>query len=212
MTRVLLVDDHELVRAGLSRLLDSAEDICVVGTAANGVEAVRLARETAPDVVLMDVSMPVMDGVEATRHIAADPATKVVMLTSFSDRERIHDALDAGAVGYILKDTEPEELLRSIRAAARGDWPIDPRAARLLLAGSYQEGRSPERLSEREQEVLSLVAEGLANRLIARRLGITERTVKAHLTKIFGQIHVTDRTQAALWAQRHGLAAPPARH
>ena len=208
MIRVLLVDDHELVRAGLTRLLAGTGDIEVVGGAADGEEAVALAREASPDVVLMDISMPRMDGVEATRRIAADPRVKVVMLTSFSDRERINDALDAGAVGYALKDSEPADLVRSIRAAAQGDWPIDPRAARLLLSTSYERGR-PERLSDREQEVLGLVAEGLPNKLVARRLGITERTVKAHLTRIFEQIHVQDRTQAALWAHRHGLAPRP---
>ena len=205
MTRVLLVDDHPILRVSLSRLLDAEPDMEVVGAARDGSEAVALIAETSPDVVLMDLSMPVMDGVEATREIAASGATvKVVVLTSFSDRERIHEALEAGAIGYLLKDAEPDELLRGVRAAARGDWPIDPRAARLLLGGG---GRSTgPRLSAREHEVLGLVAAGLANKLIARKLGISERTVKAHLTRIFEQLGVTDRTQAALWAQQHGMA------
>ena len=203
MTRVVLVDDHQILRVSLARLLEVEDDIEVVGTAGDGADAVRLVTDLQPDVVLMDLSMPGMDGVEATRRItAAVEATKVVVLTSFSDRERILEALDAGAIGYLLKDAEPEELLRGVRAAARGDWPLDPRAARLLLG----DGGRPERprLSEREREVLTLVVDGLANKLIARRLGISERTVKAHLTHIFEQLGVSDRTQAALWAERHG--------
>ena len=211
MIRVLLVDDHHVVRAALARLLNGVEDIEVVGSAGNGEEAVAAVADIKPDVVLMDLAMPVMDGVEATGRIrAADPSIKIVVLTSLSDRERILDALDAGAVGYLLKDADADELVRGVRAAARGDWPLDPRAARLLLDGGRERVRGP-KLSEREREVLALVGEGLANKLIARRLGITERTVKAHMTRIFEQLDVSDRTQAALWAQRHGLVegAPP---
>ena len=209
MTRVVLVDDHHILRVSLARLLDAEEDVEVVGTAGDGAEAVRLVAETEPDVVLMDLSMPGMDGVDATRHIVASGSTaKVVVLTSFSDRDRILEALDAGAIGYLLKDVEPDELLRGVRAAARGDWPLDPRAARLLLG---EGGRPPTPvISERESEVLGLVADGLPNKLIARRLGISERTVKAHLTRIFEQLGVTDRTQAALWAHKHGHAAASA--
>ena len=210
MTRVVLVDDHQILRVSLGRLLDAEHDIEVVGTAAQGAEAVALVAELQPDVVLMDLSMPGMDGVEATRQIlASDTPTKVVVLTSFSDRDRILDALDAGAIGYLLKDTEPEDLLRGVRAAARGDWPLDPRAARLLLGEGGGRPSGPS-LSDREQEVLGLVVEGLPNKLIARRLGISERTVKAHLTRIFEQLRVTDRTQAALWAQRHGWGSQAA--
>ena len=206
MTRVLLVDDHQILRVGLARLLDAEEDIEVVGAAGDGAEAVRLVAETHPDVVLMDLSMPVMDGVAATRAIvAAGSDAKVVVLTSFSDRDRILEALDAGAVGYLLKDAEPDDVLRGVRAAARGDWPIDPRAARLLLGEGGGRPAGPG-LSQREQEVLGLVAAGLPNKLIARRLGISERTVKAHLTRVFERLGVSDRTQAALWAQEHGLA------
>ena len=205
MTRVVLVDDHQILRVSLARLLDVEDDIEVVATAGDGAEAVAVVAETNPDVVLMDLSMPGMDGVAATRAIVrSGSAAKVVVLTSFSDRDRILEALDAGAIGYLLKDAEPDDLLRGVRAAARGDWPIDPRAARLLLGEGGGRPTGP-RLSEREQEVLGLVAEGLPNKLIARRLGITERTVKAHLTRIFEQLGVTDRTQAALWAQQHGL-------
>ena len=205
MTRVVLVDDHQILRVSLGRLLDAEADLEVVGTAGDGAEAVRVVDEQRPDVVLMDLSMPGMDGVEATRRLlAGEHAPKVVVLTSFSDRERIRDALDAGAIGYLLKDAEPEDLLRGVRAAARGDWPLDPRAARLLLG--EPDGRpSGPRLSDRERQVLALVVDGLPNKLIARKLGISERTVKAHLTRIFEQLGVSDRTQAALWAQRHGL-------
>ena len=209
MTRVVLVDDHQILRVGLARMLAAEDDIEVVGTAGDGAEAVRVVSETNPDVVLMDLSMPGMDGVEATRAITASgSAAKVVVLTSFSDRERILGALDAGAIGYLLKDAEPDDLLRGIRAAARGDWPIDPRAARLLLGEGEGRPAGP-RLSQRETEVLRLVAAGLPNKTIARRLGIAERTVKAHLTRVFEQLAVTDRTQAALWAERHGLTDPP---
>ena len=204
MTRVLLVDDHQILRVGLTRLLDAEADLEVIGTAGDGAEAVQLTEETDPDVVLMDLSMPGMDGVAATRAIVASGAqAKVVVLTSFSDGQRILDALDAGAIGYLLKDAEPEDVLRGVRAAARGDWPLDPRAARLLLGDGRPSGPG---LSEREQEVLALVATGLTNKVIARRLGIAERTVKAHLTRIFERLGVTDRTQAALWAREHGMA------
>ena len=208
MTRVVLVDDHQILRVSLARLLDAEDDIEVVGTAGDGAEAIGLVAAECPDVVLMDLSMPGMDGVDATRRIMRETPTKVVVLTSFSDRGRILEALDAGAIGYLLKDVEPDELLRGVRAAARGDWPLDPRAARLLLG----EGGRPAgpRLSEREREVLGLVVDGLPNKLIARRLNISERTVKAHLTRIFEQLGVTDRTQAALWAERHGLGGKEA--
>jgi DNA-binding NarL/FixJ family response regulator len=152
--------------------------------------------------------MPRLDGIEATRRIAAaHPNTRVVVLTSFSDRDRILDALDAGAVGYLLKDAEPAELVRGVRAAAAGESPLDAKVARTLLA--RQTDWAPEtQLSEREREVLTLVASGLANQQIARSLGISERTVKSHLTSVFQRIGVTDRTQAALWAERNGMHHP----
>jgi DNA-binding NarL/FixJ family response regulator len=203
--RVLLVEDHAVVRAGLAQLLGGAEGIEVVGAAADGAEAVKLAEAHAPDVILMDLSMPVMDGIEATRRICdRDPAARVVVLTSLTDRPRILGALDAGAMGYLLKDAEPGELFRGIRAAAQGDAPIDPRAARELLSDRIADRAGPG-LTERERAVLTLVGSGLPNKLIATRLGISEKTVKAHLTNVFRAIGVTDRTQAALWAQRHGL-------
>lgn len=207
MIRVLVADDHQLVRAGLQSLLDGVEDMTVVGAAADGAEAVDLVAETKPDVVLMDLSMPGVDGVEATRRIlGGHPDTAVVVLTSYADRDRILDALDAGAIGYLLKDAEPAELLQGIRSAARGESPLDPRAARTVL-GARRERRALGDLTDREREVLALVAKGLANKQIARSLGITERTVKAHLTSVFQRIGVTDRTSAALWAQRHRLVA-----
>ena len=204
MIKVLLVDDHPLVRDGLQQLLRAAPDIEVVGTAADGAAAVELAAAEQPDVVLMDLVMPGVDGVEATRRImAGQPRTQVVVLTSFSDRERILDALDAGAVGYLLKDVDPADLVQGVRAAARGESPLDPKAARTLLVA--RDERSGPELTPREVEVLRLLRAGLANKQIARRLGITERTVKAHLTSVFQRIGVTDRTQAALWAERNGV-------
>jgi DNA-binding NarL/FixJ family response regulator len=202
--RVLLAEDHGLVRAGLERLLATAGDIEVVGSASDGAKAVELAAETRPDVVLMDLSMPNVDGIEATRQIlAAGGEAQVVVLTSITDRERILAALDAGAIGYLLKDAEPGELIGGVRSAARGESPLSPKAARALLT-ARAEGERAE-LSPREREVLRCVAEGKPNKLIARELGISEKTVKTHLTRVFQQIGVTDRTQAALWAKEHHL-------
>ena len=207
MIRVLVVDDHAMVRSGLAALLEASDGILVVGQAADGRAAVAQARETAPDVVLMDLSMPVMDGVSATRHLLdAVPDAKVVVLTSFSDRARVREALEAGAVGYQLKDGEPSELLAAVRSAAAGHVPLDPRVARVLLP--RQGERPADGLSPREEEVLRLVAEGLANKQIGRALGISERTVKAHLGRVFRQIGVVDRTSAALWARDHLPARP----
>lgn len=205
MIRVLLADDHGLVRDGLTRLLGSVPDIEVVATAADGEEAVRLAGEHQPDVILMDLRMPEMDGSEATRRLLdADPTTQVVILTSFSERDEILSALDAGAIGYLLKDAEPDELIRGIRAAAQGESPLAPKAARTLI-GSRGTGSS-HGLTDREREVLTLVTRGLPNKLIARELGISEKTVKAHLTTVFQRIGVTDRVQAAMWARDHDVA------
>lgn len=202
MIRVVVVDDHAMVRSGLVALLEASEDITVVGQAADGRAAREVALDLLPDVMLMDLSMPVMDGAEATREVlAAVPDVKVVVLTSFSDRRRVSEALDAGAVGYQLKDCEPTELLAAVRAAAAGHAPLDPRVARVLLPTPG--GRMADGLSPREQQVLRLVAEGLANKQIGRALGITERTVKAHLGRVFRHIGVVDRTSAAMWARDH---------
>ncbi len=201
---VLLADDHAIVRRGLSELLATAADLVVVGAAVDGAEAVALAGQHQPDVVLMDLSMPELDGVAATRQLLEiSPASRVVILTSFSERDRILSAIDAGAVGYLLKDVDPDELLRGIRAAAAGEAPFSPRAATALLPGASRPTLTP-----REREVLSLVAEGLPNKSIARRLGISEKTVKSHVGAVFSALGVADRTSAALWAQRNGLGGP----
>jgi len=202
--RVLIADDHQVVRAGLEQLLATAPDIELVAMAADGAEAVALVVEHQPDIVLMDLSMPGVDGVAATRRIVeGSTATQVVVLTSFSDRQRILDALDAGAAGYVLKHAAPDDLLDAIRAAHEGGAPLDPKAARVVLDRQRSSAGTPAKMSDREVEVLRLVASGLANKNIARELGIAERTVKAHLTSIFQRIGVTDRTQAALWARDH---------
>jgi DNA-binding NarL/FixJ family response regulator len=204
MIRVLLADDHGVIRDGLGRLIAALDDVELIAVAADGAEAVQRCAELAPDVVLMDLDMPVLDGIEATRRIvAAGGGAAVLVLTSFSDRPRIMGALEAGACGYLLKDVDAGAVADAIRAAARGEAPLDPRAARTMLdARSAPDPLAG--LSEREREVLALLAEGLPNKLIARRLQISEKTVKSHLTRIFRELDVTDRTQAALWAERHG--------
>jgi DNA-binding NarL/FixJ family response regulator len=208
MIRVLVADDHAVIRQGLSQLFGAVDDIEVVAWATNGSEAATAAVCHRLDVVLMDLSMPVVDGVEGTRQVLANkPGVAVVILTSFSERERIIDAIDAGAVGYLLKDAEPDELIRGVRAAAAGESPFSPKAARALLTVGSR--RVPDDLTRRERQVLAALCHGLANKQIARRLGISEKTVKTHLTRVFNRIGVTDRTQAALWGQRHGLDSDP---
>jgi DNA-binding NarL/FixJ family response regulator len=199
---VLLVDDHALMREGLRALIEGAEGMRVVGAAADGAEALERARELRPHVVLMDLSMPGLDGAEATRRLTAEmPEVQVLVLTSFADGENVVRALDAGAAGYLLKDAEPASLVDAVRAVASGQSPLDPRVARTYL--STRRGPAGPELTEREREVLALVGRGLANKQIARRLGIAEGTVKAHLTRVFQQIGVRDRTAAALWAREH---------
>jgi len=207
--RVLIADDHEIVRAGLGRLLDAAPDLEVVALAGDGAEAVALAERHSPDVVLMDLEMPGVDGVEATRRIArADGGPSVVVLTSFSDRGRINDALDSGAIGYLLKESEGAEVVAGVRAAARGASPIDPRVAMTLVQERRSAGTA-EGLTDREREVLGLVGAGVANKQIALRLGISPKTVKSHMTHIFRRIGVRDRFEAAMWARAHGLVEKP---
>ena len=205
MIRVLVVDDHGVVRDGLGRVVAAQPDLELVAAAANGAEAVELCRTAHPDVVLMDLEMPVLDGIEASKAILAEsPETAVLVLTSFSDHKRITGALEAGAVGYLLKDASAEEVVNGIRTAAAGGSPLDPRAARVLL----QARSAPDPLagiSPREREVLALLLDGKPNKLIARQLGISEKTVKAHLTSIFRAIGVADRVQAILWAEQQGL-------
>jgi DNA-binding NarL/FixJ family response regulator len=203
--RVLVADDHGVVRDGLGSVIAAQPDLELVATAANGAEAVERFRVVKPDVVLMDLEMPVLDGIEATRAILAElPRTAVLVLTSFSDQKRIVGALAAGAVGYLLKDASAEDVVAGIRAAAAGGSPLDPRAARVLLEAKS----APDPLagiSPRERDVLALLLDGLPNKLIARRLGISEKTVKTHLTRVFRELGVTDRVQAVLWAERHGI-------
>lgn len=202
MIRVMLVDDHRLVRDGLTTLLAAADDIEVVGTAADGSAVVEAAAACAPDVVLMDLSMPDVDGVAATRLLlAAQPDVRVVALTSFTEDRQVAAALEAGAVGYLLKDTAPDALFDAVRAAHAGHAPIDPRVAGALLPGRRAESADVSALSAREVEVLRLAAKGLANKQIARTLGISENTVKVHLGNVFRRIGVNDRTSAAMWAR-----------
>lgn len=199
MIRVLVVDDHTIVRMGLQRLLEQTPGVEVAGVADRGELAVTLDAELQPDVVLMDVSMPGLSGIESTRQICANrKGASVIMLSAATDRERVLAALDAGAVGYLVKDADPTVLIDGLHAAANGDAPLDARAARIVLEGRTRQAETA--LTSREQEVLRLVGEGLANKAIARRLTISEKTVKAHLTRIFSELGVTDRTQAALWA------------
>jgi len=199
----MVVDDHAIVRQGISDVLAADPGIEIVAVATSGAEAVSLAAEHHPDVALMDISMPEMDGVEATRRaIEGSSGLKVVMLTSFAEPEHVNAALDAGAVGYLLKDAEPQEIIRAVKAAHRGEAPFSPRAAGALLLRRSQ--RQPlEELTPREREVLELVGQGMANKQISRRLNIKEKTVKAHLSSVFQRIGVSDRTSAALWAARH---------
>jgi DNA-binding NarL/FixJ family response regulator len=204
MIRVVIADDHRVVRVGLEQLLQTFDDVEILGAGEGGEEAVTLCDQHRPDVLLLDLSMPALDGIEVTKRLRdVSPDTKVVVFTSFSDRERIVQALDAGAVGYLLKDAEPDELHAAVQAAARGEAPLTPRAAAALLA--HRRDRPAEiELTPREREVLGLVVDGLANKQIARRMGISEKTVKGHLTNLFQRIGVADRTQAALWAERTG--------
>jgi DNA-binding NarL/FixJ family response regulator len=198
LIRLLIVDDHAIVRQGLEQLFATLPDVHVVGTAADGELAVTRARELDPDVVLMDIRMPKLDGVAATRRIVAgDPRVRVVILTSYEDDGQVAEARRAGAVGYLLKHSDPPDVVAAVRAAYEGDpVPAVPLRARPAAA---ERGV----LTPREREVLGLVGEGLSNREIARRLGITERTVKHHLTNVFQTIGVTDRVHAALWARHH---------
>jgi DNA-binding NarL/FixJ family response regulator len=203
MIRVVVVDDHAVVRSGLEQYLATTDDLVLVGAAANGTEALDVVADSLPDVVIMDLSMPVMDGVEATRLITErHPGVRVLVLTSFSDQSRIMDALSAGAEGYLLKHSDPETIAAGVRSLQAGESPLDPKAARALLESRRVVDRGSA-LTQRELEVLGLVRRGLANKQIARQLGISERTVKAHLTSIFSTIGVTDRTRAALWAAEH---------
>lgn len=204
MISVVLVDDHRVVIEGLKLMLEARADVEVVGVAADGTEGVALALELQPDVVLMDLSMPGTDGVAATRAITdRAPGIAVVVLTTFADREGVLGSLDAGAVGYLMKDVGPDTLYEGVVAAASGGSPIDPRVARTLVEARRTGTSGGQHLTAKQTEVLRLVAEGLPNRLVGRRLGVSEKTVKAHLTQIYHALGVTDRVQAALWAKEH---------
>jgi DNA-binding NarL/FixJ family response regulator len=204
--RVLLADDHEIVRIGIRKMLENRPDVVdLVGVACDGDEAVAMCAEHAPDIVLMDLEMPGIGGIEATRRIAAGAGgTRVVVLTSFADREHIADALDSGAVGYLLKDSSPDELVSGICAAAAGESPLTPRVA-VTVVRDLRAAVPARDLSDREREVLALVGAGVPNKQIALRLGISPKTVKSHLSHIFRHIGVRDRLQAAMWARHHGL-------
>ena len=205
--RILIVDDHSVVRQGLKMFLALDPELEVVGEAANGSEALRLARELEPDVVLMDLLMPVMDGVAATEAIRRElPDTEVIALTSVLEDQAIFKAMRAGATGYLLKDTESDELCRSIKAAAAGQVQLSPQVAARLMQDVHVP-ESPESLTKRETEVLRLLAQGKANKEIAEALVIGEKTVKTHVSNILSKLGVPSRTQAALYAVRLGLVS-----
>jgi two-component system, NarL family, response regulator LiaR len=204
---VLITDDHGVVRQGLRMFLSRDPDLVVVGEASNGQEALQLARQLKPDVVLMDLLMPVMDGIEATEAIRTElPEVEVIALTSVIEDASVTGAVRAGAIGYLLKDTDADELRRAIKAAARGQVHLAPQAAARLMR-EVRTPESPENLTERETEVLKLLARGRANRQIATSLFISEKTVKAHVSRILMKLGVRSRTQAALHAVHTGFVS-----
>lgn len=207
--RVLLVDDHAVVRRGLSAFLNTYDEIDVVGEAASGVEGINLVTQLLPDVVLMDLVMPEIDGIEATRRIRTiSPSTQVIVLTSYSEDERIFPAIKAGALSYLLKDVGPEELVRAIKAARRGEATLHPAVAGRLMHELTATRTSPlDNLTDREREVLTCIARGMSNAEIANYLTIGERTVKTHVSNILSKLHLQDRTQAALLALRERLVS-----
>jgi len=211
--RVVIVDDHPVVRQGLRTFLAVQDGIAVVGEAGDGAEALATVRSLAPDVVLLDLVMPGMDGVAAIARLTEEsPDTKVLVLTSFPDDDKLLAAVRAGAAGYLLKDVAPAELVEAVRAVARGEAALSSRPAARLLR-DYAQGRSsasPVALTGREREVLALVGRGLANKQIARELSIAEKTVKTHVSHVLSKLGLADRTQAALYAVRVGLVGPGA--
>jgi NarL family two-component system response regulator LiaR len=207
--RVLIVDDHAVVRRGLRTFLELQDEIEVVGEAEGGDEAVAAVEELAPDVVLMDLVMPRVDGIEAIRQVRERrPATRVIALTSFIDDDKLFPAVRAGAAGYLLKDVQPQELVAAIRTVHGGESLLHPAAAaRLMAEVASEDGRTDPAslLTPREREVLVLIARGHPNKVIARDLGVSEKTVKTHVSNLLGKLGLTDRTQAALYAVREGL-------
>lgn len=203
----MLVDDHAVVRQGLCAFLELQEDIQVVGQASDGQEAVAMARELLPDVVLMDLIMPHMDGIEATRQIRRiSPRTQVLVLTSFAEDDKLFPAIKAGATGYQMKDVSPTELAEAVRAVHRGDTPLHPDVARKLVrefADPIHSTLDQNELTERETQVLGLIAQGLSNREIADQLVLSPKTVKTHVSNILSKLHLADRTQAAIYALSH---------
>jgi NarL family two-component system response regulator LiaR len=212
--RVLIVDDHAVVRTGLKVFLDLQPDMEVVGEAADGSEGVAMARRLEPDVVLMDLLMPNMDGVTAIGRIKAErPETEIVTMTSFIEEEKVTSALEAGASGYVLKDAEAEEVAAAVRAAYAGEVHLDPAVAR-LLAQRMRDRKSPkdelaEPLTDREKDVLRLLGQGMSNKEIGTQLFITERTARTYVSNILGKLGLASRTQAALWAVEHKVAESP---
>ena len=207
---ILIADDHEVVRQGIRAFLSAQPDLEVVGEAGSGAEAIRLAGELVPDVVLMDLLMPGMDGIEATRQIKkTSPRTQVVVLTSFHEDEHVFPALRAGAISYLLKDVKMEDMAGAVRRAAQGEATLHPRVASRVIREIQGVGSSAvnpfTELTDRELDVLRMVAEGLPNSEIAARLVVSENTVKGHVSNILSKLHLADRTQAAVYAWKEGI-------
>ena len=207
MIRVVLADDHAVVRQGLRTFLDLQDDIEVVAEAADGLQAIGAALRTDPDVLLLDLVMPGLDGVGVLARLRdRDARARVIVLTSFGDDDKLFAALRAGAAGYLLKDVEPSDLVRAIRSAHDGQSPLSPAiATRVVEEVAHGGSAAPGELTPRELDVLTLIARGRSNKVIARELGVAEKTVKTHVSNILGKLGLTDRTQAALYAVREGL-------
>jgi NarL family two-component system response regulator LiaR len=209
--KVLLVDDHAIVRKGIRALLATEQDITIVGEAEDGQQAIDLALTLDPDVILMDLEMPVMDGIDATRKLAENrPDTRILVLTSFATDDKVFPAIKAGAHGYLLKDSGPQELIESLRKVGAGESSLHPLIAKKLLSELSRPADGPpteDPLTERELEVIRLVAQGKSNQEIAGNLVISEATVRTHVSNILGKLHLASRTQAALYALREGLAS-----